>query len=179
VHIIATFRERALQNNTATKYAELTLSRIPGTESGYNPDSFSQLKGGRIMFFRILLVLGMAVGTAAAQGPSKAQPAQNTAEGRFSVLSPWAEADPIPLKGISPRVDNLVGKKIGLFVNYKRAARPIGLSLEKRLKTMYPDSEIRFFYSPEWNVSEVETRNKDKFTAWAKGVDAVILLVGD
>jgi hypothetical protein len=44
---------------------------------------------------------------------------------------------------------------------------------------MYPDSEISFFYSPEWNVSEIEGKNKDKFTAWAKGVDAVILLVGD
>ncbi|MBP1622902.1 MAG: hypothetical protein H6Q07_922, partial [Acidobacteria bacterium] len=60
-----------------------------------------------------------------------------------------------------------------------RAARPIGLSLEKRLKSMYPDSEIRFFYSLEWNVLETETKNREKFAAWAKGVDAAILLVGD
>jgi hypothetical protein len=73
----------------------------------------------------------------------------------------------------------LSGKKIGLFVNYKRAARPIGLSLEKRLNAMYPNSPVSVFNSPEWNVSEIETRNKDKFAAWAKGVDAVILLVGD
>ena len=128
--------------------------------------------------FRFFGVLGMAVTMMAAQGASKAS-AQKASESQYAVVSPWAEADPVPLKGISPRIDNLSGKKIGLFVNYKRAARPIGLAVEKRLKTMYPDSEIRVFYSPEWNVSEIETKNKDKFTAWAKGVNAVILLVGD
>ena len=91
---------------------------------------------------RLLLVLGLFVAIAAIQDPSKALFAQNSSESKLEVLSPWAEVDPIPLKGISPRIDNLAGKKIGLFVNYKRAARPIGLSLEKRLKSMYPGSEI-------------------------------------
>jgi hypothetical protein len=126
-----------------------------------------------------LLVLGMSAAMAAAQDRSKPL-TTNAPESRYEVLSPWAEADPIPLKGLSaPRVENLAGKKIGLFVNYKRAARPIAESLEKRLKTMYPDSQISYFYSPEWNVSVVETKNKDKFEAWAKGVNAVILSVGD
>ena len=31
----------------------------------------------------------------------------------FEVLSPWAEVDPVPLKGISPRLKSLEGKKIG------------------------------------------------------------------
>ena len=44
---------------------------------------------------------------------------------------------------------------------------------------MYPDAQISYFISPEWNVSVVETKNKDKFEAWAKGVNAVILSVGD
>jgi hypothetical protein len=128
---------------------------------------------------RLLLVLGLFAAIAAIRDPSEALFAQNSSESRLEVLSPWAEVDPIPLKGISPRIDNLAGKKIGLFVNYKRAARPIGLSLEKRLKSMYPGSEVRFFYSPEWNVLETETKNRDKFAAWAKEVNAVILLVGD
>ena len=128
--------------------------------------------------FRSFLVLGMALVVIAVPGTSKAS-AQETSESQYAALSPWAEADPVPLRGISPRIDGLSGKKIGLFVNYKRAARPIGLSLEKRLNAMYPDSRISYFYSPEWNVSEIETKDKDKFTAWAKGVDAVILLVGD
>jgi hypothetical protein len=128
--------------------------------------------------FRYISVLGIAVVMMALPDISNAF-AQEATEGRYAVLDPWAEADPMPLKGISPRIDTLSGKKIGLFVNYKRAARPIGLSLEKRLNAMYPDSKVSYFYSPEWNVSEIETKDKDKFTAWAKEVDAVILLVGD
>jgi hypothetical protein len=87
--------------------------------------------------------------------------------------------DPIPLRGISPRVDSLNGKKIGLFANFKRASRPIVAEVEKRLKTMYPDCETRLFDSRGSNVIETETNNRDKFTAWAKGVDAVVAAVGD
>lgn len=126
-------------------------------------------------------ILGALVAMMVAQGPSgallAAEPQRQAAQ--YEVLNPWADVDPVPLKGISPRVDTLVGKKIGLFINYKRAARPIGLALEKRVRSMFPTSEIRPFYSLEWNVIETETKNKEKFTAWAKGLDAAILLVGD
>lgn len=40
----------------------------------------------------------------------------------FDVMSPWAETDPQPLQGISPRLSELHGKRIGLFANYKRAS---------------------------------------------------------
>ena len=124
--------------------------------------------------FRFLLILGMSAAMVAAQNAPK-----TSQEIQYAVMSPWAEVDSIPLKGISPRIDTLSGKKIGIFVNYKRAARPISVALEKKLKAAFPTSEISFFHSPEWNVSEIETKDKDKFTAWAKGVSAVILLVGD
>jgi hypothetical protein len=127
-----------------------------------------------------LWVLSMSVFMTVIKDPSEALFAQTKAETQYQVLSPWAEVDPIPLRGLSaPRPDTLAGKKIGLFVNYKRAARPIAESLERRLKAMYPDDRISYFVSTEWNVSVVETKNKDKFEAWAKGVDAVILSVGD
>lgn len=126
-----------------------------------------------------IVVAALAALFVGGAGPSGALYGQGAGEGQFQVLSPWAEVDPIPLKGIAPRIDNLAGKKIGIFVNYKRAARPIGLSLERRLKAMYPDSEVKFFYSLEWNVSEIETKNKEKFAVWAKEADAVIMSVGD
>ena len=130
--------------------------------------------------FKFFGVLGVAAFLAASLDPAKMLFAQNNTEPQYQVLSPWAEADPIPLKGLSAsRLDTLAGKKIGLFVNYKRAARPIAESVERRLKAMYPDARISYFVSTEWNVSVVETKNKDKFEAWAKGVDAVILSVGD
>lgn len=98
---------------------------------------------------------------------------------QFEVLSPWADVDPIPLRGISPRIDSLAGKKIGLFVNPKRAAMPIAQSIDRRLKTMYPDIQTTIFHSVGANVNEIETKNKEKFTAWAKGLDAAIAVVGD
>jgi hypothetical protein len=98
---------------------------------------------------------------------------------QFEVLSPWADVDPIPLRGISPRLPSLAGKKIGLFVNPKRAAMPIAESIQRRLGVMYPDVQTIIYHSVGANVNEIETKNKDKFTAWAKGLDAAIAVVGD
>jgi len=133
---------------------------------------------------RYLLALSIGIlAVIAVQGVSWAQGAAGskakTADVRFEVLSPWADADPIPFRGISPRLDSLAGKKIGLFVNSKRAAMPISKAVDSRLKEMYPDIQTIVFHSTEPNVNEIETKNKEKFTAWVKGVDAVIALVGD
>jgi len=98
---------------------------------------------------------------------------------QYEALSPWGEADPKPLKGISSRLDNLSGKKIGLFANYKRAAIPIALSLKNRLESQYSDSKFSVYHSDQWNVTEIETENSETFKKWIKGLDAVILLVGD
>ncbi len=124
----------------------------------------------------ILAVLGV-------QGSSRAQQAASSKtkapDAQFEALSPWADVDPIPLRGISPRIPTLAGKKIGLFVNPKRAAMPIAQSIERRLKAMYPDVQTPIFHSVGANVNEIETKNKEKFTAWAKGLDAAIAVVGD
>jgi hypothetical protein len=112
-----------------------------------------------------------------AQGPASSQLKAPNAQ--FEALSPWADVDPVPLRGISPRLQSLEGKKIGLFVNPKRAAMPIAESIQRRLGTMYPNLQISLFHSTEANVNEIETKNKEKFTAWAKGIDAVIAVVGD
>jgi hypothetical protein len=133
---------------------------------------------------RFLTALAIGILAAiSAQDTTRAQAGANSKpkapDGQYEVLNPWAEVDPIPLRGISPRIQTLAGKKIGLFANFKRAARPMAASIEKRLKTMYPDVQTSLFDSRLPNVTETETQNKEKFTAWAKGVDAVILVVGD
>jgi hypothetical protein len=97
----------------------------------------------------------------------------------YEVLSPWAEVDPKPLRGISPRLAGLEGKKIGLFANYKRAARPIVAEVEKRLKERFPGIQTSLYDSRGSNVLESETENKARFEAWAKEVDAVVAAVGD
>ena len=126
----------------------------------------------------ITLILGASF-VMAGQDPSSAQPAGNTAEPQFRTLNPWAEVDPIAPRGISPRLNTLAGRKIGLFANFKRASRPIVADVEKRLKAMYPDCRTSLFDSRGANVVETETKNREQFIAWAKGVDAVILAVGD
>ena len=124
----------------------------------------------------ILAVMAVQV-SSRAQGAASSQP--KAPDTQFEVLSPWADVDPIPLRGISPRIETLSGKKIGLFVNPKRAAMPIAESIDKRLKTMYPDIQTIVYRNNGANVNEMETANKEKFTAWAKGLDAAIAVVGD
>ena len=101
-------------------------------------------------------------------------------ETQYEVLNPWAEVDPIELRGISPRVTGtLAGKKIGLFANFKRAAKPMLAEVEKKLKARFPDIETSLYDSRSPNVDESETENRAGFTDWAKGVDAVVAAVGD
>ena len=103
----------------------------------------------------------------------------NKADYQYEVLNPWAEVDPIPLRAISPRISTLAGKKIGLFANFKRAAKPMLAVVEKRLKERFPDCTTSLFDSSGVNVTETETENRVQFEGWAKGVDAVVAAVGD
>ncbi len=127
----------------------------------------------------VFILIMTAVAVVMVHAPSKAPLAKDVSEQQYEVLSPWAEVDAIPVRGISHRLDTLAGKKIGLFANFKRAARPIAAAIEKRLKAQYPDIQTSLFDSRLPNVTETETVNKEKFTAWAKEMDAVIAAVAD
>jgi len=97
----------------------------------------------------------------------------------YEVLSPWAEADPIPLKGLAPRVTDLAGRKIGLLCNNKRAAPLILNAAERILKERFPTSETSWFRARSFSVSSLEPDNVAKFEDWINGVDAVVAAVGD
>ena len=99
--------------------------------------------------------------------------------GSYEVLSPWAEAERVPLRGLSPRLDDLAGKKLGLLCNNKRAAPVILDVTEKILKERYPDAAISTFNARTFSVSALERDRKEEFDDWIKGVDAVIASVGD
>jgi hypothetical protein len=103
----------------------------------------------------------------------------NITSASYEALSPWAEADPIPLKGLAPRVADLAGKKIGLLCNSKRAAPLILNATERILKERFPTSEISWFRARTFSVSSLEPENLEKFDDWIKGVDAVVAAVGD
>ncbi len=98
--------------------------------------------------------------------------------GQYEVLSPWADADPVPARGISLRLNNLNEKTIGLFINSKIAAKPTQDAVEAQLKEKFPTLQFSRFTRKE-NLSVDETADNDKFQEWVKGVDAVILSAGD
>ncbi len=99
-------------------------------------------------------------------------------DGAYEVLNPWAEADPIPLRGISPRLRDLGGRRIGLFINDKVAAAQTQAVVEQKLKERFADLTFSRF-EREVNSEVAQTEDKEKYEHWVKGVDAVILAAGD
>lgn len=97
----------------------------------------------------------------------------------YEVLSPWANADPVSLKGLAPRLTDLAGKKIGLLRNGKRAAEPILTITERLLKERVPTAQISWFRGRVFSVSEQEKDRLKEFEDWIKSVDAVIAAVAD
>ncbi len=99
--------------------------------------------------------------------------------GIYEVLNPWADVDPPPLKGISPRLDSLAGKRIGLFRNFKEASNQIFTALEPKLKEKFPSCQTSLYYNPNMGTAELESDRKAKFEEWLNNQDAVVLAVGD
>jgi len=125
------------------------------------------------------VLVTIVLSTLVVTGPSPTPFASAASDVQYEVLSPWAESDLIPPRGISQRLETLAGKKIGLFINTKRAAKPMAAAIAKRLKEKFPTSETSLFASPLSTVILRESKDGDQFTAWLKSVNAVILLVGD
>ena len=97
---------------------------------------------------------------------------------QYDVMSPWAEVDPVPAKGISPRLNEISGKTIGFFLNSKIAAEPMSDMIERNFKGKYPSLTFsRFVRIP--NIAMAETPDKDKYIEWIKGLDAIIYTHGD
>ena len=97
----------------------------------------------------------------------------------FEVLSPWADADPVPFRGVSPRVDTLEGRTIGLLGNSKRTSEPTLDIVEDRLKKRFPSATFSRFVNNIPNQTIIETPKKDDYEAWVKGVDTVVASYGD
>jgi hypothetical protein len=98
----------------------------------------------------------------------------------YEVLNPWAEVDPVALRGLTAeRPQELNRKKIGLFHMWKRASKPILSVLEKRLKEKFPIAEFSWYQETEINTPEIESRNQAEFEDWLKGLDVVLFTYGD
>ncbi len=109
----------------------------------------------------------------------------------YKVLSPWADADPVSLKGLAPRVNDLNGKRIGLFHHTKPAGPCITAEVERRFKERFPEATYSYFRmsfigdldESKYNLAGVTldqyNRELAAFEDWIKGVDAVVGAVGD
>ena len=98
--------------------------------------------------------------------------------GVYEVLSPWAEVDPVPLAGISPRLSDLRGRRVGLFHNNKVAAVPILDAVEAGLRSRFDGLTVaRFGRTAHEDVAQ--TPDRSGYEEWAREVDAVVLAVGD
>jgi hypothetical protein len=99
-------------------------------------------------------------------------------KGTYEVLSPWADVDSIPLRGISPREADLKGKTVGLFADYKRAAQPILTVVERMLRERYPELKVSRFVFEKCSAIK-ETDDKARLAEWVKGIDMAVTAVGD
>ena len=91
----------------------------------------------------------------------------------YEVLSPLAEAEPVPLRGISPRVETLKGKVIGLAANTKPGADLMIDVVEELLKKRFPTGTFRRYEKRFGGVPRAD------FLRWARRVDVVILSRAD
>ena len=97
---------------------------------------------------------------------------------QYRILSPWAEVDPVPLQGITPRLPELRGRRIGLFHNGKVAAAPILDAVESELRSRVDGVDFARFGRRE-NLEVAETPARERYEEWVREVDAVVLAVGD
>jgi len=100
----------------------------------------------------------------------------------YEILSPWANAETVPLKGIAPRTGGLADKRIGLFYNISPFSRLILTAVEARLKEKFPGCTTVWYVNelpPGKGVKDMEGEEKEKFDEWVANVDVVAAAVGD
>ena len=95
-------------------------------------------------------------------------------EATWEALNPIGERDLPEYLGLSPRLDTLAGKTIGLFDNAKRSNAFVLGKVEKLLQTRFPSITIKWFRKGTYK-DVVWEQERD----WAKNVDGVIGMFGD
>ncbi len=88
--------------------------------------------------------------------------------------NPTAESA-IETDSLSPRVDALDGKTIGLFRNIKRAAEPVSDTVAEKLADDHPSSEFVRLTAPARSDDDLE-----HIAEWASGEpDVCLITIGD
>lgn len=99
---------------------------------------------------------------------------------KFTVLSPWAEADVDEQVGLSPRLSTFSNKTIGLFANFKGHSALILDAISLAIAKEFPDVKFtKYVYPVETTEIMHDPAYADSFTQWLEGCDAVIAGYGD
>ena len=98
---------------------------------------------------------------------------------QYEVLHPCADADPPVLRAPSARLSTIERKTIGLFANFKRAARPIQEELQRCLSERFPSARFARYNSRQVIGAESEGEDKTRFDRWCGQIDAALVAVGD
>ena len=93
----------------------------------------------------------------------------------YTVLSPWAKSDYLDKRPISPRLNSLAGKTIGLYASFKEYHPFFMQEVERQLQAVLPDTRFSHF---TYIVDATEIRNDPTnypgFLDWLQGVDGVV-----
>ena len=113
------------------------------------------MKRKLIWSFLVAATIGLLVGYVAEASEQGKKPTLTGAGGAVTleVLNPRGEIPPIPVTGITPRVKDLDGKKIGLVDNTKAGAEYFLDTVEELLKTKFPSATIERFRKREGIVN--------------------------
>jgi hypothetical protein len=100
---------------------------------------------------------------------------------KYAILEPWAEADPIEVRGMkAPRLKSLAGKTIGLYASSKPISSRILKAFEKQVKEKFPTIKTTWWVGEgSWAQLQIDTDRKEGYKKWLNGVDAVVAAVGD
>ena len=88
------------------------------------------------------------------------------------LLNPRGEIEPPPVFTPAPRLNDLAGKKIGLYSNGKQGVDNFYTVIEELIKQKYPDATTTRL------VGAFEIRD-DEAESWIKEIDTFIYAVGD
>ncbi len=98
----------------------------------------------------------------------------------LTALSPWSEVDTSELSGLSPRLDTLEGKTIGMFGDFMILATQMLKAVEKELHKRYPTARFSYIqYKAETVMIERDPDFKPAFDQWAKDVDCILSFYGN
>lgn len=98
---------------------------------------------------------------------------------QLKAISPWAEVDTSEYRGLSPRLDDLNGKTIGMYGDFMIVSTYLLHAVEKELKKHYPEAKFSYIqYTKETTRIAGDEGFKPQFDAWADGVDCILSFYG-